>query len=209
MMAMVGVAPEALAELNDIAPVVFGAQGCQLLLSPGCMPGVDKSAYRRFREAKGSFTDVVVVATGYNEYRDESLTEALKLFGAEARRQKVSLVWLTYRENGNVVAKARRFNAMLRRAAKKDQSLTIFDWHKVSRGRESWFTGDKIHMSRGGAKQMARRLGAVIDRIVEQRRQKMSTATTTTTTTAPATDVGVTTTIPVADVVTETTTAPG
>ena len=196
MMAMVGVAPEALAELNDAAPVVFGAQGCQLLLSSGCLPGVEKSAYQRFREARGKFSDVVVVATGYNEYKDASFIEALKLFRAEAKRQKVSLVWLTYRENGNVVDKARRFNALLRRAAKKDQSLTIFDWHKVSQGRESWFSGDKIHMSRGGAKQMARRLGAVIDRIVEQRRQEKSAASTTTT-------------APITDGVTETTTAQG
>lgn len=207
-MAMVGVAPEALAELNDISPVIFGAQGCQLLLTSGCMPGVDKSAYQRFREARGSFTDVVVVATGYNEYKDDSLTEALKLFRAEAKRQKVSLVWLTYRENGNVVEKAKRFNSMLRRAAKKDDDLVVFDWHKVSRGRESWFTGDKIHMSRGGARQMARRLGTVIDRVVEQRRQKKSTVSTTTTT-MPTETTTPTTMAPVTDVVTETTTAPG
>lgn len=207
MMAMVGVAPEALAELNDLVPVIFGAQGCQLLLTSGCMPGVDKSAYQRFREARGKFTDVVVVATGYNEYRDEALSEAIKLFRAEAKRQKVSLVWLTYRENGNVVGKAKRFNSMLRRAAKKNDDLVVFDWHKVSRGRESWFTGDKIHMSRGGAKQMARRLGAVIDRVVEQRRQKAAPTTTTTTSTIPV--MAETTLAPGIDVVTATTTPPG
>jgi hypothetical protein len=201
VMAMVGVAPEALAELNDITPVVFGAEGCQLLLSRGCMPGVDKSAYQRFREARGKFSDVVVVATGYNEYKDESLVDALKLFREEAKRQKVTLVWLTYRENGNVVGKAKRFNAILRRAAKRDGSLVLFDWHKTSRGRESWFSGDKVHMSRGGAKQMARRLGKVIDQVIEERRTKNSTTTTLPTTT--------TTLAPVAAIATETTTPQG
>lgn len=210
-MAMVGVAPEALAELNDITPVVFGAEGCQLLLSRGCMPGVDKSAYQRFREARGTFSDVVVVATGYNEYKDESLVDALKLFREEAKRQKVTLVWLTYRENGNVVGKAKRFNAILRRAAKKNESLVLFDWHKTSLGRESWFSGDKVHMSRGGAKQMARRLGKVIDRVVEQRRlrSRFPTTTTTTTTTMPVAVIVTDTTTPVADVATETTTLQG
>jgi hypothetical protein len=201
VMAMVGVAPEALAELNDITPVIFGAEGCQLLLSRGCMPGVDKSAYQRFREARGKFSDVVVVATGYNEYKDESFVEALKLFRQEAKRQKVTLVWLTYRENGNVVGKAKRFNTILHRIAKKDQSLVLFDWHKTSRGRESWFSGDKVHMSRGGAKQMARRLGKVIDQVVEQRRTKNRTTPTTLPTT--------TTLAPVAPIATETTTPQG
>ena len=194
MMAMVGVAPEALKELNSVVPVIFGAQGCQLLLNRGCLPEVEKSAFTRLKEARGSFSEVVVVATGYNEYRDESLAEALRLFRAEAKRQKVSLVWLTYRENGNVTAKAKRFNAMLRRAAKKDPSLTIFDWHKVSKGRETWFSGDKIHMSRGGAKQMARRLGKVIDQVIAERKAAKSTTTTLPTTTLPTTTLPTATT---------------
>ncbi len=209
MMAMVGVAPEALKELNSAVPVIFGAQGCQLLLNRGCLPEVEKSAFTRLKEAKGSFSEVVVVATGYNEYRDESLAEALRLFRAEAKRQKVSLVWLSYRENGNVTAKAKRFNAMLRRAAKKDPSLTIFDWHKVSKGRETWFSGDKIHLSRGGAKQMARRLGKVIDQVIAERKVAKST-TTIPVTTLPTTTLPTTglpdTTLPTAAIDSSTTT---
>ena len=157
--AMLGVADKALAELNHTVPVIFGGQPCQKLLVSGCMPEVKLSAIARFRAAKGKFTDAIVVATGYNENHPEALQEALKTFKAEAKRQHVKLIWATYRVAGNVVEKSTKFNQQLRAAAKRDPSIALFDWNSIAAKKPSWFSGDKVHLSRGGAMQLARHLG--------------------------------------------------
>lgn len=172
---MLLVADEALAELNDIIPVIYRGQPCQKLLTQGCIPEVKLSAIQQFRNARGEFTDAVVVATGYNENRSDALQESLREFKREAKRQKVRLIWATYRVAGNVKGKASQFNSELRRAQKRDQSLELFDWNRISGKRPSWFSGDKVHLSRGGTTNLARHLGKFLKRVM----------TTTESTTAP------------------------
>lgn len=156
---MLGVADKALAELNSIVPVIFGGQPCQKLLVSGCMPDVKLSAMARFKAARGKFTDAIVVATGYNENHPTALLEALDAFRKEAKRQRVTLIWATYRVAGNVVEKSTNFNRQLRAVAKRDKSIVLFDWNSIAAKKPSWFSGDKVHLSRGGAMQLARRLG--------------------------------------------------
>ncbi len=161
---MLLVADEALAELNDIIPVIYRGQPCQKLLTRGCIPEVKLSALQQFRNAKGEFTDAVVVATGYNENRANALQESLGEFRREAKRQKVKLIWATYRIAGNVKGKATQFNSELRRAAKRDLVFDVFDWNRLSGNRPSWFSGDKVHLSRGGTMNLARQLGKFLKR---------------------------------------------
>lgn len=161
---MLLVADEALAELNEIIPVIYRGQPCQKLLTRGCIPEVELSALQQFRNAKGEFTDAVVVATGYNENRANALQESLGEFRREAKRQKVKLIWATYRIAGNVKGKATQFNSELRRAAKRDLVFDVFDWNRLSSNRPSWFSGDKVHLSRGGTMNLARQLGKFLKR---------------------------------------------
>lgn len=161
---MLLVADEALAELNDIIPVIYRGQPCQKLLTRGCIPEVELSALQQFRNAKGEFTDAVVVATGYNENRANALQESLGEFRREAKRQKVKLIWATYRIAGNVKGKATQFNSELRRAAKRELVFDVFDWNRLSGNRPSWFSGDKVHLSRGGTMNLARQLGKFLKR---------------------------------------------
>jgi hypothetical protein len=193
VMSILGVGDEAIGALNKKHPVILGARPCQLLLKPGCIPETKESALEVFRKSKGKFSDVVIVSTGYNEYSDEFLREALVEFKKEAKRQKVSLVWLTYRENGNVKDKARRFNSMLRKAAKKDPSLFLYDWNEHSLGKNGWFSGDKIHMSRRGGMYMALYLSRAIREVIAIRDAPKVTTTTTSTTTTTTTVVPETT----------------
>jgi hypothetical protein len=95
----------------------------------------------------------------------------------------VSIIWLTYRENGNVTEKAKRFNAILRRVAKSDSKFFLYDWNKFSLGKLSWFSGDRIHMSRGGGTNLARYLSKAIGEVIDIRRSRGTTTTTATTTT--------------------------
>ncbi|MFM7094951.1 MAG: hypothetical protein ACKOYL_10425 [Actinomycetota bacterium] len=161
---MLLVADEALAELNDIIPVIYRGQPCQKLLTRGCIPEVELSALQQFRNARGEFTDAVVVATGYNENRPDALQESLAEFRREAKRQKVKLIWATYRIAGNVKGKATQFNSELRRAQKRDTVFDVFDWNRLSGNRPSWFSGDKVHLSRGGTVNLARQLGKFLKR---------------------------------------------
>lgn len=161
---MLLVADEALAELNDIIPVIYRGEPCQKLLTRGCIPEVELSALQQFRNARGEFTDAVVVATGYNENRPNALQESLGEFRREAKRQKVKLIWATYRIAGNVKGKATQFNSELRRAAKRDIVFDVFDWNRLSGNRPSWFSGDKVHLSRGGTMNLARQLGKFLKR---------------------------------------------
>ena len=161
---MLLVADEALAELNDIIPVIYRGQPCQKLLTRGCIPEAELSALQQFRKARGEFTDAVVVATGYNENRPDALRESLREFRREAKRQKVKLIWATYRIAGNVKGKATQFNAELRQAAKRDVVFDVFDWNRLAQKRPSWFSGDKVHLSRGGTVNLARQLGKFLKR---------------------------------------------
>jgi len=90
---------------------------------------------------------------------------------------------LTYRENGNVTEKAKRYNSILRRVAKSDPKFFLYDWNDFSLGRLSWFSGDRIHMSRGGGTNLARYLSKAIGEVIDIRRSRGTTTTTATTTT--------------------------
>ena len=183
MMAVLGVFDSALKELDKIHPVIYAAQPCQLLTRSGCIPETKESALERFKNARGKFSDVIIVATGYNEFSDEVFFDATKKFRDEAKKQKVSIIWLTYRENGNVTEKAKRFNAILRRVAKSDPKFFLYDWNEFSLGKLSWFSGDRIHMSRGGGTNLARYLSKAIGEVIDIRRSRGTTTTTTSTTT--------------------------
>ena len=104
----------------------------------------------------------------------EAQQAPLREFRREAKRQKVKLIWATYRIDGNVKGKATQFNSELRRAQKKDDSLLLFDWNRLSGKRPSWFSGDKVHLSRGGTVNLARQLGKFL------RRSLTTTESTTT-----------------------------
>jgi Arc/MetJ-type ribon-helix-helix transcriptional regulator len=131
---MLLVADEALAELNGIIPVIYRGQPCQKLLTRGCIPEVELSALQQFKNARGEFTDAVVVATGYNENRPDALRESLREFKAEAKRQRVKLIWATYRIAGNVKGKATQFNSELRRAQKRDVMVLRRQGASLARG---------------------------------------------------------------------------
>ncbi|MDP4691412.1 MAG: hypothetical protein NWP73_04575 [Ilumatobacteraceae bacterium] len=183
VMAVLGVFDAALKVLDKKHPVIYAAQPCQLLTRSGCIPETKESALERFKNARGKFSDVIVVATGYNEFSEQVFFDATKKFREEAKKQKVSIIWLTYRENGNVTEKAKRFNAILRRVAKSDPKFFLYDWNKFSRGKLSWFSGDRIHMSRGGGTNLARYLSKAIGEVINIRRSRGTTTTTSTTTT--------------------------
>ncbi|MEO8162942.1 MAG: hypothetical protein ABI590_04095 [Ilumatobacteraceae bacterium] len=144
-------------------PFIFSALGCQRLIQKGCTESSRASSLRLVKANRGKYTKVVVVATGYNDYNDSSFSKAVSAICNEALRQGVLVLWLTYREEGNVKAKSISYNLQLRYFSHSISNLRLLDWNKISKGRDSWFTTDKIHMQSDGAFEMAKAIAFAID----------------------------------------------
>jgi hypothetical protein len=166
--------------------------GCQKLLDPGCIDSAQKSALDQIMKYRTRDIDIVVMATGYNDTGSEYVRRAIRKINAEVRSQGASLMWLTYRENGNVKIKNRAFNKVLRREAKSLQ-ITLLDWEFIARKNKHWFSGDRVHMNRFGGLQLARNIKKALDLKMGYTR---ATTTTSTTTTTPTTTTVVATTVP-------------
>ena len=163
--------------------------GCQKLLDAGCVDSARKSALDQIVEHRSDNIDIVVIATGYNDTGAEYVRRAIRTINAEVKSQGASLMWLTYRENGNVKIKNRTFNKVLLEEAKRLR-ITLLDWEFIARKNKHWFSGDRVHMNKFGGLQLARQIKKALDL-----KMGFTQATTTTTTTATTTTV-VATTVP-------------
>lgn len=146
-------------------PFIFKAVSCQRLIHRGCTESSRKSSLNLLRANRGKYSKVVVVASGYNDFNDNSFSKAVTAICNEAVRQGVVVLWLTYREEGNVKTKAVSFNLQLHYFTRSISNLRLLDWHKISKGRDSWFTTDKIHMQSTGALEMAKAIAFAIDEL--------------------------------------------
>lgn len=160
--------------------------GCQKLIDKGCIDSAKLSALDQIVKHRKDDIDIVVIATGYNDTGAEYVRKAIRKINAEVKSQGATLMWLTYRENGNVKIKNRAFNAVVKAESKKLR-FTLLDWELIARKNKHWFTGDRVHMNRYGGLQLARHIKMALDI-----KYGFAQATTTTTTTL----VTATTTLP-------------
>jgi hypothetical protein len=161
--------------------------GCQKLIDPGCIDSARKSALDQIVKHRSDNIDIVVIATGYNDTGPEYIRRAIRKINAEVKSQGASLMWLTYRENGNVKIKNRAFNKVLRQESKRLR-ITLLDWELIARKKKHWFTGDRVHMNRYGGLQLARNIKKALDLKIGYTKPTTTTTTTTTvvTTTVPS-----------------------
>ena len=163
----------------------------QQIIDKGCSPSSQLSALDRIISHRRDNIDVYVVATGYNDTGNAYLSAAIRKVAREVKSQGATLIWLTYRENGNVKIKNRMFNDIVRKEQKKLQ-MELLDWNKISRRNKHWFSGDSVHMNRFGGLQLARHIKKALDAHFGYG------ASTTTTVVIPATTTDPTTTTTVA-----------
>ena len=135
----------------------FAAKGCQRLTLPGCTNSSKKSSFELLKQNNGLITKVVVVATGYNEFNNSTAfrRDVIRICN-EAKRQGIQVLWLTYREAGNVEKKSRAFNIVLHEVAIIQGNLEIIDWNLYSKGHSDWFAEDDVHLSGIGPLKMAK-----------------------------------------------------
>ena len=193
-------APESMKPLwSSQYNAILETWGCQQIIDKGCSPSSQLSALDRIVSHRRDNIDVYVVATGYNDTGNAYLSAAIRKVAREVKSQGATLIWLTYREGGNVEIKNRMFNDVVRKEQKKLQ-MELLDWNKISRRNKHWFSGDSVHMNRFGGLQLARHIKKALDAHYGYGSSSTtSTTTTTTTTTMPTptttTDPTTTTTV--------------
>lgn len=159
----------AAAAMNQRQPTIFATQGCQRLVKEGCMDFAKLSALQQLRRHAGKFTDVVVVGTGYNDRLGPEFRDAVLAITDEARMQGVDVLWVTYRQAGNVRGKARAMNDQLRKLDSRLDHLHLADWNERSQGTEGWFREDDVHLITRGAVGLARLLNEELAPILASR----------------------------------------
>ena len=164
--------------------------GCQQIIDKGCSPSSQLSALDRIISHRRDNIDVYVVSTGYNDTGNAYLSAAIRKVAREVKLQGATLIWLTYRESGNVEIKNRMFNDIVRKEQKR-LHMELLDWDKISRRNKHWFSGDSVHMNRFGGLQLARHIKKALDAHYGYGASTTTSTTNTTTTTV----VSLTTTI--------------
>jgi lysophospholipase L1-like esterase len=155
--------------MNERQTTIFATQGCQRLLYEGCMDFAKLSALQQLRRHAGKFTDVVVVGTGYNDRLGPEFKQAVTAIVKEAESQGVEVLWVSYRQSGNVRGKSRVMNEQLRRFDTKIDNLHVADWNMFSKDANSWFRSDRLHLVAPGADALALLLNSSLEPILAAR----------------------------------------
>jgi len=183
-------APESMKPLwSSEYNAILDTWGCQQLINKGCSPTSQLSALQRIISHRHDNIEVYVVETGYNDTGNSYLSSAIKKIAQEVKSQGAALIWLTYREDGNVQIKNRMFNTVVRNQQTKLQ-IEILDWEKIARKNDHWFSPDLVHMNRFGGLQLARHIKMALDLHYGRGQNAISTTTssiTPTTTSDPTT----------------------
>lgn len=146
-------------------PFILRTVPCQRLIFEGCIPSAKDSSLKILKMNKGKFSSVVVVGTGYNDRDDANFARAVREITSEAKLQGVQVLWLTYRQAGNVRMKSVSYNRQLFEFAKTIDNLHILRWGEVSNGHPEWFTADSVHMNATGGLALAKAISAAIGQL--------------------------------------------
>ena len=155
----------ALTLLEKQHPFLLRSVPCQRLIFEGCKPFAKDSSLKMLQMNKGKFSNVVVVSTGYNDLDDANFARAVREITSEAKTQGVEVLWLTYRQAGNVRMKSVSYNRQLFELEKKIDNLHILRWCDISNGHPEWFTADSVHMNATGGLALAKAISAAIGQL--------------------------------------------
>ena len=155
----------ALTLLEREHPFLLRSVPCQRLIFKGCKPFAKDSSLKMLQMNKGKFSNVVVVGTGYNDLDDANFARAVREITGEAKLQGVQVLWLTYRQAGNVRMKSLSYNRQLLMLAKKIDNLYILRWCDLSNGHPEWFAADSVHMNATGGLALAKAISTAIGQL--------------------------------------------
>ena len=168
--------------------VTLEVWGCQKLVDPGCIEGTtpQASTLQLIEKHRDEDFDIVVVAAGYNDTGAQYLQKSIRRIHATVKAMGAHLMWLTYRQNGNVRVKARGFNEVVKSEAKK-LKFSVMDWELIARKQKHWFAGDGVHMNAHGGIRLANHIRRALDAYTSGKPVSTTTVAPTTTTLSPPT----------------------
>ncbi len=149
------------------------AESCRRLVVPSCRGRfgyVPTNTVQALRGLRGRLGQTLVVMAGYD---DVDIASGIDAVMAEANAQGVkSVIWLTYRTDVPYVLPSgfparnlyTRHNTLLFFATYRYPTLHTADWNAYSRGRRGWLAADGIHMTPGGAVELAKFIKGQLDR---------------------------------------------
>jgi hypothetical protein len=146
-------------------PFLLRSVPCQRHIFEGCIPAAKDSSLKMLQMNKGKFSNVVVVGTGYNDMDDANFARAVREITSEAKLQGVQVLWLTYRQAGNVRMKSVSYNRQLFKLEKKIDNLHILRWCDISNGHPEWFTADSVHLNATGGLALAKAISVAIGQL--------------------------------------------
>lgn len=166
--------------------VTLEVWGCQKLVDPGCLEGTtaQPSTLQLIQKHRNEGFDIVVVAAGYNDSGAPYLQNSIRRIHSAVTAMGAHLMWLTYRQNGNVRVKARAFNQVVKAQAKK-LKFSVMDWELIARKQKHWFNGDGVHMNAHGGIRLANHIRRALDAYTSGKPVSTTTIAPTTTTLAP------------------------
>jgi hypothetical protein len=133
----------------------FETAPCRRVDDLGC-PGpsgvVPPSVVQLAQQLGTKLGPYVVVAVGYNDYKDryaQNIENALAAFKADGVKH---VWWLTLRANDHSYIP---MNDDIEAAAQKHPEMSVIEWNIYSRSHPDWFQADGIHLLEEGADQMA------------------------------------------------------
>ncbi|MAT06184.1 MAG: hypothetical protein CL424_14185, partial [Acidimicrobiaceae bacterium] len=159
---------------NGALPYLQGAdfdarlESCRRLIGASCRGRegyAPSTAVSEILSVPPGSVDVLVVATGYNDFAAR-FHEAFVSVMAAARHVGIPrVVWITYREavgyhapsGASYAATYAANNALLRAelASARWPELTLLDWNAYSAGHPEWVTSDGVHLTISGARAAA------------------------------------------------------
>lgn len=166
--------------------VTLEVWGCQKLVDPGCIEGAEPQAstLQLIRKHRDEGFDIVVVAAGYNDTGAQYLQKSIRRIHSVVKEMGAHLMWLTYRQNGNVRVKARAFNEVVKAQAKK-LKFSVMDWELIARKQKHWFNGDGVHMNAHGGIRLGNHIRRALDAYMSGKPVSTTTVPPTTTTLSP------------------------
>jgi hypothetical protein len=202
--------------------MTISAESCRRLVAPSCRGRfgyVPTNTMTVLRQMRGGLGKAVVIMAGYD---DVDISSGIDAVMQETQAQGIKhVIWLNYPTNvpyvlpGGFPARSlyTRHNVALYFATYRYKTLHVADWDAYSRGRVGWLAGDGIHLTPGGAVELAKFIKSQLDKYVTPPKPPPKPSTTppkpAATTTAVTTTTTATTTTSTTTTTTTTTVAPG
>jgi len=154
--ASISYVPAAQRALGNGLSVRLDLKVCRRLVEPSCsfQGSAPPSALQAVQRYGRSLGRVLIVKVGYNEGSQGYGAGIDRVMRAALADGASGVVWVTLREGSQYRGIYHATNLEIKTAAKRWPELVVADWNSYSAGKP-WFRSDGLHLTAGGAEELA------------------------------------------------------